>query len=210
MPLPKREYKDALLLLAEHSQAGALICSAVADGRLAGCTDIRKICTAAGLAQANSDDVQAFMETAGKLNLVTRKTELTWHIANPTRLSELAPMLYAIHVYRSEIHQDANTAEVVLSTPPKPSQLAWALEKTLLGNWGLQKTRNLLPLIAEKALHRFAVMTPYLDETGADIVLSLFSNAKAAKRKQLIIRTQTDGSLPAGLTQISARLMDRC
>ena len=50
-------------------------------------------------------------------------------------------------------------------------------------------------------------MTPYQDETGADIVLSLFSNAKAAKRKQLIIRTQPDGSLPAGLTQISARLM---
>lgn len=197
---------EALKVLSAHSAAGSLICSAVSDGQLSGTMDVRRICSLSGIAQARTGEALSFLMAAKGLGLVEKISDLNWRVAQAAILAELAPMLQAIHVYRTEIHQDADTVEVVLTKPLSPSQLAKSLEGMLLGTWGLLDTREVLPSIAENASERFVVMTPFLDEVGGEILLALFQHARPSVRKQLIIRATADGLLPAGYLAITGQL----
>lgn len=206
MGLLRLQLHDALKVLSAHSAAGSLICSAVSDGQLSGTMDVRRICSLSGIAQARTGEALSFLMAAKGLGLVEQISDLNWRVAQATILAELAPMLQAIHVYRTEIHQDVDTVEVVLTKPLNPSQLAKSLEGMLLGTWGLLDTREILPSIAENASERFVVMTPFLDEVGAEILLALFQHVQPSVRKQLIIRANADGLLPAGYLAISGQL----
>ncbi|WP_297496718.1 phospholipase D-like domain-containing protein [Ferrovum sp.] len=197
---------EALKVLSAHSAAGSLICSAVSDGQFSGTMDVRRICSLSGIAQARTGEALSFLMAAKGLGLVEQISGLNWRVAQAAILAELAPMLQAIHVYRTEIHQDADTVEVVLTKPLSPSQLAKSLEGMLLGTWGLLDTREILPSIAENASERFVVMTPFLDEVGGEILLALFQHVRPSVRKQLIIRAAADGLLPAGYLAIAGQL----
>lgn len=197
---------EALKALSAHSAVGSLICSAVLDGHLSGTIDVRRICTLSGIAQARSGEVLNFLVVARGLGLVEQISDLNWRVAQATILAELAPMLQAVHVYRTEIHQDADTVEVVLTKPLSPSQLAKSLDGMLLGTWGLLDTREVLPSIAENASERFVVMTPFLDEVGGEILLALFQHVPPSVRKQLVIRATADGDLPTGYLAIREQL----
>jgi len=197
---------EALNILSAHSAAGSLICSAVSDEQLSGTMDVRRICSLSGIAQARTGEALSFLMAAKGLGLVEQISDLNWRVAQAAILAELAPMLQAIHVYRTEIHQDADTVEVVLTKPLSPSQLAKSLEGMLLGTWGLLDTREVLPSIAENASERFVVMTPFLDEVGGEILLALFQHVRPSVRKQLIIRATADGLLPAGYLAITGQL----
>ena len=197
---------EALKVLSAHSAAGSLICSAVSDGQLSGTMDVRRICSLSGIAQARTGEALSFLMAAKGLGLVEQISDLNWRVAQAAILAELAPMLQAIHVYRTEIHQDADTVDVVLTKPLSPSQLAKSLEGMLLGTWGLLDTREILPSIAENASERFVVMTPFLDEVGGEILLALFQHVRPSVRKQLIIRATADGLLPAGYLAITGQL----
>jgi len=197
---------EALKVLSAHSAAGSLICSAVSDGQLSGTMDVRRICSLSGIAQARTGEALSFLMAAKGLGLVEQISDLNWRVAQAAILAELAPMLQAIHVYRTEIHQDADTVDVVLTKPLSPSQLAKSLEGMLLGTWGLLDTREVLPSIAENASERFVVMTPFLDEVGGEILLALFQHVRPSVRKQLIIRATADGLLPAGYLAITGQL----
>jgi len=84
--------------------------------------------------------------------------------------------------------------------------MAARLDAMLTGGWGLRDTRELLPSIAESARDSFTVMTPYLDEVGADIVMNLFERAKC-RRKTLILRCGSDGLPPPALEGAKALLI---
>lgn len=198
MPALRQQVLDCLGILSAHSGVGGAVCTAVADGKLTGVADVRNICTRSGIAQARSGETLEFLKAAGAVGLFEKLSELNWRVADPALVIELAPMLQAIHVYRSTIHEDADTVEVVLTKPPHPSQLARALQSMLLGTWGLLDTREVLPTIAEGAAGRFVVMTPFLDEVGAEIVLDLFRQVRHSVEKQLILRSTPDGDLPPG------------
>ncbi|MBU3695423.1 phospholipase D-like domain-containing protein [Dechloromonas sp.] len=200
------EYKNLLLVLAPHSRVGAPICAAITDGRLSGLVNLRQVCTMSGLSQSNSAEVEAFLISAQRLGLVERTSGLTWSLNAPKQLSELAPMLFAIQVYRSEVHTANDKVDVVLTKPSGSSQVAHALDSTLRGDWGLINTRDLLPIMAEQANQRFAIMTPFVDDTGADIIASLFANTRPGVRRELIIRSGPDGGLPVGLARVSEQL----
>lgn len=206
MPALGQRVLDCLSAFSGYSAVGGAICVAIADGRLAGTADVRKICTASGIAQSRAGETLEFLKACLRLGLFEQLTELKWRIVEPQFLVELAPMLQAIHAYRSTIHEDADTVEVVLTKPPNPSQLARALQGMLLGTWGLLDTREVLPTIAEGATRRFAVMTPFLDEVGAEIVLALFRQVRPSVGKQLILRSTPDGDLPPGYLVIAGEL----
>ena len=197
---------EALKALSAHSAAGSLICSAVSEGQLSVTMDVRRICSLSGIAQARTGEALSFLMAAKGLGLVEQISDLNWRVIQAAILAELAPMLQAVHVYRTEIHQDADTVEVVLTKPHSPSQLAKSLEGMLLGTWGLLDTREVLPSIAESAIERFVVMTPFLDEVGGEILLALFQQANPPVRKQLIIRATADSLLPAGYLAITEQL----
>jgi len=206
MALMRPQVHDALLALSAHSAVASHICKAAAESRLPGVLDIRSICTASGIAQSRAGEVQVFLETAMNLGLFERKSELRWRVANTKDLTELAPMLSGIHVYCTEVHQDSDTVDVVLTKPPNPSQLTQALEKMLMGTWGLLDTREVLSTLATDAKEGLVVLTPFLDDVGGKIVLKLFSGAAPKVRKQLILRSTSDGTPQPGFLLIQDEL----
>lgn len=197
---------EALRALSEHSAVGGLICGAVSDGRLSGTMAVRRICSLSGIALSRTGEALEFLMAACGLGLVEQLSELNWRVSQASVLAELAPLLQAVHLYRTEIHQDADTVDVVLTKPPNPSQIAKTLEGMLLGTWGLLDTREVLPSIAENAIERFVVMTPFLDEVGGEILLALFQHVRPSVQKQLILRTTAEGFLPAGYPAIAGSL----
>ncbi|MBI3525966.1 MAG: hypothetical protein HY066_15845 [Betaproteobacteria bacterium] len=206
MPQLRQQLLDALKGLSAHSAVGGLICAAARDGQLAGTVDVRRICAVSGIAQSRTGEALEFLRAARSLGLVEQISELNWRVTQAPVLAELAPMLQAVDVYRSEIHQDADTVDVVLTKPPNPSQLAKTLEGMLLGTWGILDTRETLPSIAENATERFVVMTPFLDEVGGEILLALFRHVRPLVRKQLILRANAEGVLPSGYMSSAGQL----
>lgn len=200
------EFTDFLVALAPHSRVGAPICAAVADARLGGTVNLRHVCTMSGLSQSNSAEAEAFLVSAQRVGLVERSSGLTWSLHESKRLAELAPMLFAVQVYRSEVHTANDEVDVVLTKPAGSSRVAQALDNTLRGDWGLINTRDLLPMMAEQAAQRFAIMTPFVDDTGADIIASLFANTRPGVKRELIIRSDSDGNPPIGLKRVSEQL----
>lgn len=201
------ETEAALKVLARHSEVAASICGAVADGRVSGTLDVRKLCALSGLSGGLAGAVTEFLEAARPLGLIEKSSELNWKITDGTHLTSLAPMLQAIQFYRTQIHQDADSVKVVLTTPPEPSELAKRLGSMLKGTWGMHDTRGVLPVLAEKANERFVVMTPFLDEYGADIVVKMYENAPCAKRL-LILRQKANGQWPEGYLAKKAQLKE--
>lgn len=200
------EYTDFLVALAPYSRVGASICAAIADGRLGGMVSLRHVCTMSGLSQSYSAEAEAFLVSAQRVGLVERSSGLTWSLREAKRLAELSPMLFAVEVYRSEVHTANDEVDVVLTKPAGFSRVAQALDNTLRGDWGLINTRDLLPMMAEQATQRFAIMTPFIDDTGADIIASLFANTRPSVKRELIIRSSPDGDLPVGITKASQQL----
>lgn len=194
----RQQLHDALTILSVHSAAGGPICCAVADGQITGTMDVRRICSTSGIAQSRTGEATEFLKAAHNLGFIEQISELNWRVTQASILAELAPMLQAVQLYRAEIHRETDTVSVVLTKPPYPSQLAKTLESMLLGTWGLLDTREVLPSIAENARERFVVMTPFLDEVGGEILLALFQHVKPTVRKQLILRTTSEGHLPSG------------
>lgn len=208
MPQLRPQILEALKALAAYSAVGGPICAAVAEGLLGGTVEIRRICSASGIAQSRTGEALSFLRALASLNLAQQASELSWRITDTSVLEELAPMLQAIHFYRNEIHRDADAVDVVLTKPPNPSVLTKTLEGMLLGTWGLLDTCEVLPSIAESALERFVVMTPFLDEVGGEILLALFRQVASPVRKQLILRTTADGALPVGYVAVEVALAE--
>lgn len=199
MALQLPEFTNLLAALGGHSEVGAPVCAAIAEGRLGGMVDLRHVCTMSGLSQSNSAEVEDFLVSAQRVGLVERASGLTWSLQKPQLLASLAPMLFAIKVYRAKVHVESDVVDVVLTRPPGSSQVAQALDKTLRGNLGLINTRDLLPMMAEQATQCFVIMTPFVDETGADIITSLFNNTRAGVQRALIVRSNAGSTLPTSL-----------
>lgn len=197
----------ALKALAKYCEVAAPICGAVVDGRVSGILDVRKLCTFSGLSGGTAGAVTEFLEAALPFNLVEKNSYLNWKISNSPLLTTLAPMFQAIQLYRTQVHQDADTVSVVLTTPPEPSELTKRLESMLKGTWGMHDTRGILPALAEQARERFVVMTPFLDEYGATILVDLYANTSCAKRV-LILRQKPNGQWPEGYLVEKARLKE--
>lgn len=195
------EVREAFKLLATHCEVAAAVCAAVAEGRIAGSTDTRAVCTAAGIAQARSAEMEAFLVAAERLRLFEHRAS-DWRPARQDLHAQLAPILAGAALYRAEVHQDADIVQVVMTLPPAPSAVALELRNLASGLWGMVDTKETLPALAERAKHRFCVMTPFIDEVGAPVVKNLFERSRACQIKSLIIRATPEGALPPAVKSI--------
>lgn len=191
--------------LAAHADIGASLCEHVAAGGLSVPTSLSALATQLGLPQARLARLKAALLRGEQAGLFRRASELSWAAADPAECSNVAPLLRGASLYVSRVHRDRDTVDVVLTKPPAPSQMAESLDQMLKGSWGIKDTRELLPLMAESARERFTVMTPYLDEVGAAVVLNLFERANVPHRL-LVLRYGKDGRPPAALTTVRPRL----
>lgn len=191
--------------LAPLCEVSAPLCEAAGAGVLDVPLELRAICTRIGLPQARAGDVERALIAGQSAGVFSKATELTWQVREKSLAAQLAPLLHGAYLYRSRVHRDEDLVEVVLTKPPAPSQVSLQLERMLSGSWGLRDTKQLLPAIAESAHMSFTVMTPYLDEVGAAIVLNLFERANVPDRC-LILRATADGEAPPGLLGVRAAL----
>lgn len=191
----------AFQALAPCAEVGAPICRAAASNIYDSITELRRICTRAGLPQAKASEVERLLIVGESVGLFERMSPLSWRTRSHNLAVELAPLLTGVQLYKSDIHRDDNVVDVVLSKPPEPSLVAVQLENMLRGSWGLLDTRELLPSIAELAKNSFTVMSPFMDEVGAAIVVNLFERTLAPER-YLVLRVGTDGKPPSGLASV--------
>lgn len=201
----RSELLNSFDALAPMADVAARLCHAIASGELSLPIEARALCARMSLPQARAAEVEGVLCTGERLGLVLRSSPLTWKASDVLLAQELKPLLQGASLYKSRVHQDANEVEVVLTKPPAPSQVAAQLSAMLSGDWGLHDTKLLLPRLAESASKSLVIMTPYLDEVGAEIVVNLFQLTKAP-HKSLVIRETADGQPPPGLACIRDRL----
>jgi hypothetical protein len=200
-----RDVLTAFRALAPLSEVGAPVCYAAVNKAFDSSTDLMKVCTRSGLPQAKAADVEHMLVVGETIGLFERTSQLCWRTINISLAKELAPLLTGVQLYKKDIHRDDNLVEVVLSKPPAPSLVAAQLETMLKGSWGLLDTRELLPTIAEVAQKAFTVMSPFMDEVGAAIVVNLFERA-AVPARYLVLRVSSDGTPPTGLSGVRHKL----
>ena len=199
-PLP-HDVWIAFQALAPWAEAGAPVCRAAASNAYDSATELRLVCTRAGLSQAKASEVERLLVIGESVGLFERMSPLCWRTSKHSLSVELAPLLTGVQLYKCDIHRDENTVDVVLTKPPAPSLIAERLESLLKGSWGLLDTKELLPSIAEVAQNSFTVMSPFMDEVGAEIVVNLFERTLAPER-YLVLRVGSDGKPPSGLAGV--------
>lgn len=200
------EVRDAFVRLARHSDVAGAVCSSVAADQFVDATDIRRICTVSGLAMARAGEVETFLGAGALAGLFQRASPLMWRPTSLPLHAELAPLFVGAGLYRSEVHSDEDLVQVVVTKPPAPSRFTKEL-LAATGDWGLLDTKEALPGIAEAARSQFCVMTPYVDEIGAPLLVNLFARVPKGVRRVLISRADNGNLLPQGLRGAAADLV---
>jgi phosphatidylserine/phosphatidylglycerophosphate/cardiolipin synthase-like enzyme len=201
----RTEVRELFLRLARHSDVAGPICASVSSAQLSEATDVRRICTLAGIALARAGEVESFLSAAAAAGLFTRASQLSWRPVLLGMHAELAPLFLGAGLYRSEVHSDRDKVQVVVTKPRAPSRFTQELLAGA-GDWGFIDTKEALPGIAESARNRFCVMTPYVDSVGAPILVNLFARAPAGVRRVLISRAEAGDLTPVSLKQVAADL----
>lgn len=202
------DLRSTFVALAPQCDLAAALLSAVAGRKVSGPMEVRKICSCAGISQARVSDVQQLLCRLVGHGLFARRSELTWEPIQTALHEELAPMLRGAALYRDQVHRDLNHVEVVITRPPAPSLFNAKLLRSRGGGWGLVDTKEALPAIAEAARRRFCVMSPFVDDVGAPILINLFSCAPEGVTKTLITRADATGNLPLPLAAVATELRD--
>ncbi|WP_418133164.1 phospholipase D-like domain-containing protein [Variovorax sp. 375MFSha3.1] len=107
-------------------------------------------------------------------------------------------------LYRSRVHADANEVEVVISRPAAPSRLVAELGRAIEGLWGLEETALMLGQMAASATQRFSVMTPFVDDDGAERIISLLQATRSCVERELIVRDGLPAALASKVCELKA------
>jgi hypothetical protein len=187
---------DIFLRLAPHAEVLEPALAMAGAGKLPGRYDAREVARLFGISGSRLPKVVVALQAAEGSGVVTRDSRGLWAVALPQEASrEVALLMRGARLYRERVHADANQVEVVISRPARPSHLVSELGRTLEGLWGLEETAVMLGQMATSAAQRFSVMTPFVDEDGAERIISLFQATRPGVMRELVVR---DG-LPAAL-----------
>lgn len=202
-----REVIDAFVVLAPYAEPASAVCLAAAEQRFSGSTNIEVICSASNLPLARSGDVLRLLESGLSLRLFQRISTLSWDFTARQELyASLSLMLFAAVIYRRKVHRDDNLVEVVLTRPSHASKLEETLAIGPYRTFGLEQTDEMFVDMASRAEKRFTIMTPFLDEFGAQRVVSFFKRAQHEVKCQLVLRSLEDGKLPQAYYDIESDL----
>lgn len=122
----------------------------------------------------------------------------------------MALALFAIEHYKVAVHQDATTARVVLTKPPRPCVLEGKLAELGWKTSDIEPTEHAFKRMVQGARSRIVVVTPFFDVPGALWLKGLFEEAGPAVEKVLVLRSLEDrarGDFPLGFDAISSWLL---
>lgn len=108
------------------------------------------------------------------------------------RFARLAFALNAIDYYRSEVHQDATIARVVLTKPARPSVLEQKLASLGWRTADIEPTEHAFHALVRSARSRVVVMTPFFDPKGATWLREILSFVAPGVERVLVLRSLED------------------
>lgn len=196
---------DIFKALAESPDVSAAICRAAAAGKLHGEKSVKEIASASGISQGRRYKVERLLESGASLGVFKKCSTTFWKVESGIDFNRLAAMLEGAALYLKSVYHPEETANVVLTLPPSPSQIEGALDRMGFRSAFLENTQEIFANLAKSAKHRFLVMTPFIDPDGGKKLVKLFSNVSHGVRKQLIVRCAY-GVPPEGLKDYQAEL----
>jgi hypothetical protein len=136
------------------------------------------------ISEADLDTALAALVVCG---LVRRDRSGIEHLCSRAALQNYAAVLRGVAQAKFR-QKDANSVEVVLSPPAKPSKLMEALPNFGFAWADLQNTRDGLIALAKGAARRLVIVSPFIDAEGIDWVDSLFAVSGETVGRTLIVR----------------------
>jgi hypothetical protein len=187
---------EVFIQLARHAEVLEPALAMVGTGKLPGRFDSREVARLCGISGSRLPMVVMALQAAEGVGVVSRDAHGLWRFSLTKEASrDVAVLMRGARLYRERVHADIDEVEVVISRPAAPSYLVAELQRTVEGLWGFEETALMLGKMAANAKRRFSVMTPFVDEDGAERILSLFQATRPGVSRELVVR---DG-LPAAL-----------
>lgn len=175
------------------------------SGKLPGRHDARELSRVCGISSSRLPAVIAGLQAAEEAGVVSKDSHGMWAVALPQEMArEVALLMRGARLYRDRVHADADEVEVVISRPAAPSLLVAELERTIEGLWGLEETAVMLGQMAASATRRFSVMTPFVDEDGAERIVSLFQATRPGVARELVVRNGLPDALAGKAGELKA------
>lgn len=190
--------------LAVYPRAASQFLEVAGDGRMHGLVPLRQLVTFCKLSVAKLPELAAALERGRRVGVVVQVGDQWRAVMAPEDCKRLALMLRGVCWYLDDVHEEPDTVSVVVSRPAEPSQLVRALNATLEGTWGLHATGEVLVDIARRAERHFILMTPFIDEDGANRVVELFGATRPSVRRELIVRDGLPMALQKRVRDLSA------
>lgn len=190
-------------VLAKHAELVAPVLVLLEHGAMIGPTPLKAIASAAGISSAKLPVLGEALQVGASVGVFKESPLGGWTaICSSEEASKLRLMLHGVNVYLSQVHKNEDDVTVVVSKPALPSQLVEILERTLEGFSGMQTTAHALIGLAERARHRFTVMTPFVDEAGMARILELYATTRPTVNRELIVRRPFPEALSNRLTDL--------
>ena len=193
------------LSLVAHAEVLEGVCDLAGAQRLPSAVDARDLTRLIKLSASRLPQVLAALDAARDAVVMQKLSSGLWTMAiSASQAKELALMLSGARLYRERVHTDRDEVQVVISKPAEPSQLVAALERTLEGTWYLTTTTEMLGEMAHRAKARFSIMSPFVDDDGANRIVELFAATSNGVQRELVVRE----GLPAALNSRRDDLRD--
>jgi len=154
---------------------------------------VRDLTAAANLSVSEEHGTAEILGTLTNAGLL-RPQGSRWY-PNPAfqqAVAELATAMAAIDFYRAQVHEDATEAQVILTRPMHSLKLEAQL---LDAGWRIGTTEQTAKAFAgliQRASHRLVVMTPFLDDAGAQWLKELIEPLRQGIEIVLILRSLDD------------------
>lgn len=200
-----RASETMFLRLVAHAEVLEGVCDLAGSQRLPAAVDARDLTRLIKLSASRLPQVLAALDAARDAAVMQKLSSGLWTMAVSTSQSkDLALMLSGARLYRERVHTDRDEVQVVISKPAEPSQLVAALERTLEGTRDLTSTTEMLGEMAHRAKARFSIMSPFVDDDGANRIVELFAATSGGVQRELVVRE----GLPAALNSRRDDLRD--
>jgi phosphatidylserine/phosphatidylglycerophosphate/cardiolipin synthase-like enzyme len=198
--------------LAAHARLLAPVFSYAAKGLLSAPISVKTLAASAGIPSARLPELSTALSVAASRGLLSDVGQSQWMCTVPVHEAErLSLLLRGVQIYLESAHQDEDTVSVVFSKPAEPSKLMEALKSSHEGAWDLVPTSEMLTDLAVRSVRRFTVMTPFVDDHGAQRILDLLRVTAPSVERRLIVRNGLPDalfSIAGALAELNTRVFD--
>lgn len=181
--------KQLLEALSSRSSVAAHLFDAIRRLEPGQVIDASALLRTANLTLAERRGAEEVMDEVVRLGLA-ESSHSGWRVSERLTSSAylLASAFEAVDYYRSAVHKDRTEARLVLTRPAHALALDQALSNASWSLSAIAETDASFRALAQQARKRFVVMTPFLDDKGAEWLQSLLEETAAGVERIVILR----------------------